>query len=212
MKVIILNGTALSGKDTFADFIIKHSDERAAKISTIDKVKEVCQDIFGTDPNKKTNKNRKLWCDFKSMWTEFNDGPFDQIVEFIKKSDKNIFCVFVREPTEIQKFKDYYGKDCLTVLIRRDGIEIPNNHGDQGVENYEYDRYIHNTSLKHLEFKAVELLNKIQGLEKGFLPPKELSEEEIESLRNDLKNSYKKFKEFDFYSDFGKWKYFIVLE
>jgi hypothetical protein len=164
-KVIIINGVARAGKDSFADFLIKRSKNTATKISTVDSVKEMCLTMFGADPNNKCNKNRKLWCDFKNLWTSFNNGPFKDVVKFIEKSDKNIFCVFAREPTEIQKFKDFYGSDCITILIRRDGLQIPDNTADKEVENYEYDYYIYSKSLEYLDKKAKELYHKIDGWE-----------------------------------------------
>lgn len=137
-KVIILNGVARSGKDTFADFIIELTDGYAEKISTVDRIKEISKECFGVG-EEKTDKERRLWSDLKDAWTRYNDGPFNSITKYIDEFHNGIFLVMCREPAEIEKFKVKYGKDCITTLVIRPGLEVPDNHADQNVMNYCYD-------------------------------------------------------------------------
>lgn len=177
MKVIILNGVARAGKDTFIDYFINHAkdnNETAYKLSTIDKVKDMCSYLFQADPTDKSSKNRKLWCDFKNMWSRFNDGPFTEINKTIRDSDGDYYLVMCREGSEIQKFKDFYGKDCFTILIRRDGLQVPDNIADQEIEDFEYDYYIYNKSLEYLDKKAKDLHHKLEGME-VVLPTKSMN-------------------------------------
>jgi len=147
-RVLIINGVARSGKDTFVDAIIERSEGKAMKMSTVDKIKEVSK-IFGVGI-RKSNKERRFWSDIKDAWTRYNNGPFNEIIELINtnKKNKNIFCVFVREPEEIAKFKRYYKEECVTVLVTRPNTDVPSNHADEEVNDYNYDCEICNSSEK----------------------------------------------------------------
>lgn len=216
-KVIIINGVARSGKDTFADFFINHAKEKgeiAYRLSTVDRVKDMCSYLFQSDPTDKSNKNRKLWCDFKNMWSNFNDGPFIEITKNIRDSDGDYYLVMCREPGEIQKFKEHYGSDCITIFIRREGLQVPDNTADQNVENYEYDQYIYSKSLEYLDKKSKEFYHKLYGM--GIMhptkainfweqpvgralrqKPRMLTEEEIQDLKDGLKKAYREFEKYD---------------
>lgn len=146
-KVIILNGVARSGKDTFADFIIELTGGYAEKISTVDRIKEISKECFGVG-EEKTDKERRLWSDLKDAWTRYNDGPFNEITKYIDEFYDGIFLVMCREPAEIEKFKVKYGDNCITTLIIQQGLEVPDNHADQNVANYCYDEIIINDQDK----------------------------------------------------------------
>lgn len=154
-RVIILNGSARAGKDTFANHIKIRADLTedmfAHSLSTVDEVKRICKE-FGVG-DEKTDADRKLWSDVKDLWTAYNDGPFNDITTRISylyggENVKSIYIVMCREPEEIAKFKKHYGEECRTILIRRPGLDIPNNHADMNVENYEYDIEISNSGSK----------------------------------------------------------------
>lgn len=170
MKVILINGSGKVGKDKFVNFCMeKHKN--SVNWSTIDKVKKVAKKSFGWD-GKKTNEARKFLSEMKRIWSEYNNGPFVYMVDKINKNqsglnnkDANDFIYFIhcREPHEIQKFVDEYKENCITVLLKRDDREIPDNDSDRNVGNYKYDYYIDNNgNVEDLEKSAMEFLDKIK--------------------------------------------------
>ena len=170
MKIIILNGAANRGKDQFANFF-KKEYKKSVNWSTIDKVKKVSRRNFNWD-GKKTDEARKFLSEIKRVWSEYNNGPFNDMIDKIEKhnlklnkKDKNDFIYFIhcREPHEIQKFVDKYGKECITILLKRDGREIPNNDSDKNVDNFNYDYIIENTgNKKKLKEKCLSFLEEIK--------------------------------------------------
>lgn len=190
MQIIIINGSNNSGKDAFANFFIKHYENKCLNISTIDKVKDLSKKYFGWD-GKKTEEARKFLSEMKRIWSEFNNGPFLDMVEQIKenqskldKKDKNgmIYFIHCREPKEIQKFKDEYGDKCLTLLLKREVRNekkaIANNDSDMNVENYEYDKVVHNNGNKmDLELEAVKFVEEIREILKTKKEKRSIKEE-----------------------------------
>lgn len=165
--IIIINGAATSGKDEVVKIAARLlQSTEIFNLSTIDNVKEACNRYFGFNYDIKDEKSRKFLSDIKDAWTEFNNGPFIDILVEIKyiKLHFNNYIIFVhcREPSEIQKFKDYYKDKCVTLLITRPDITIPHNHADQNVNMYKYDYYIKNDgSINDLQEKVKEFINTI---------------------------------------------------
>ena len=163
MKVLILNGVARSGKDTFANEIISEANKikniYVCSLSTVSLVKEVCQ-LVGINPKEKNDKNRAFMSNLKDLLTNHSNIPFKNVVKKIEDCCCDISIIMCREPVEIQKFKDYYD-DCTTILIERDGIHIPNNDADQNVQRFSYDKYIFNESIDSLKKTAREMFNEI---------------------------------------------------
>ena len=168
MKVIIVNGSSRVGKDQFANFFKKHYKYKCVNWSTIDKIKKVAKRNFGWN-GKKTDDARLFLSEIKRIWTNFNNGPFEDMVNKItnfylkldKKEQKNmIFFIHCREPYEIQKFVDKYGKNCITLLLKREDREIPNNESDRNVSNFNYDFIIDNNGNKEdLEKQSLKFMN-----------------------------------------------------
>jgi len=153
-RVLILNGVARCGKDTFADAIGKRSSENNflyASMSTVDVVKAMLE-IAGIDKNKKSDKDRKLMSDLKDLLTEHSDIPFNKIrkrISTISQTGRDcVFTVMCREPEEIQKFKDFYGDECVAIIITRPDLETPNNHADQNVAKFDYDIEVSNSGTE----------------------------------------------------------------
>ena len=166
MKIIIINGVAGSGKDLFVKFFKKNYKYKCLNLSTIDDVKEISEKYLGWD-GIKTDKSRKLLSDFKKLWNDFNNGPFDSVINKIKnfedilRSENNIFFIHSREPEEIQKFVDYFKEKCITLLIKRN-VEVPNNYSDKNVENFNYDYIIYNDGeISELEQKSIDFMKKV---------------------------------------------------
>jgi hypothetical protein len=140
--VIVVNGVPESGKDTFTKEVLESIQGNSIPpvktmfVSTIDLVRSLVEEyIYQYAPNtlfKKDAKGRKLLCDVKRAFVEYDNAPFKVTVEsilrtyydceFIKK-DKLFVVVHSREPDEIQKFVDYF-PNCYTVLIEKK-FDIP---------------------------------------------------------------------------------------
>lgn len=167
-KVIVLNGVAQCGKDTFADGIKTRSLENGygySLLSTVDLVKNMLE-LAGIDRHRKSDKDRKLMSDLKDLLTEHSNIPFKDVARQINNLEipniKSIFIVMCREPKEIQKFKDYYGDNCVTIIVNRNATKVPNNHADQGVEGFEYDiRVSNNGSIQNLHDVAYHICDTI---------------------------------------------------
>ena len=175
MKIIIINGHAETGKDKFVDFFkdITKDKLRVKNYSSVDKVKQIANICFGWN-GKKNDKSRRFLSEMKRIWTEFNDGPFNEIKNRIyidykwskeknKDVSKNIYFIHVREPKEIMKLKDYYGDDCITLIVRKDIVDIPNNDSDKDVEKFDYDYIVdNNSSEKKLRKKVKKFYKYLQ--------------------------------------------------
>jgi hypothetical protein len=73
MNIVIINGSAETGKDKFVKiFKDKFENLRVKNISSVDKVKSVAEIAFGWN-GKKDDKSRKILSDMKRVWSEFND-------------------------------------------------------------------------------------------------------------------------------------------
>lgn len=176
VKVVVVNGRPECGKTTFEakckELVAANStfwynkEQRMAVdvISTVDFVKQIARKC-GWD-GVKTPRNRKFLSDLKDLLTEWNDVPFQNVLDhvmyldiFAKGFDWLLF-VDCREPAEIQKLKERL--NATTVLVRRLGDEVneTSNHADENVFEYEYDYTIKNYGdLSDLATECVGFLN-----------------------------------------------------
>lgn len=165
MNIVIINGAAGSGKDTFVELCRKFTgDAFLLNISTVDKVKEIAT-ACGWDGTK-TPENRKFLSDLKALLTDWADVPLNDMIQKIEKfkrgfevydmsDDKAIVFIHCREPEEIRKLVK--ALNARTLLIRRTAAEniTASNQSDAGVLDYEYDIHINNNgSLAELERTA----------------------------------------------------------
>lgn len=175
MKIIIINGVPMSGKDLFCDLCLNYMTARGimgGKISTIDFVKRVATQVGWN--GLKEPKDRKFLSDLKDLLTEYNDAPFTIVEEQIRQTyfhftkemgvpeDKIVFFVHCREPKEIQKFVDKMGAE--TLIIRREEMEkLPqSNHADEEVLNYTYTYEIKNDKgIDELEKEAIKFIDNL---------------------------------------------------
>ncbi len=155
-RIIVINGTGGSGKDTFVEFVSKY--KKVFNFSSIDKVKEVAR-VIGWE-GKKTEKDRKFLSDLKKLTTEYNDMAFNSIKDAVQKfysSDEEIMFIHIREPEEIERAVSKFNAE--TLLIKREGLEnISSNYSDANIDNYAYDYYIYNTTLENLEKQAYDFV------------------------------------------------------
>ena len=160
IKVVVVNGRPESGKTTFekkcrelveasSTFWFDETKQmEVAMISTVDFIKQIATEC-GWD-GVKTPRNRKFLSDLKDLLTEWNDVPYQKILEHIDymrvfgNGYDWILFVDCREPKEIQKLKERL--NATTVLVRRLGDEMneTSNHADANVFEYEYDYTIKN--------------------------------------------------------------------
>ncbi len=163
IKIIIINGVGGSGKDEFVKQFQNHFFGKVYNFSTVYTVKKAAK-ILGWKGTK-TEKDRKFLSDLKDLYVQYNDGPFNEIKKLIdiirlnKYKKNNTFFIFIhcREPEEIDKFKKHYGENCHTLLIKRTNTKIDSNHADKNVENYNYDKIIHNNgSIEDLSLKSYQ--------------------------------------------------------
>ncbi|MBI9085465.1 MAG: hypothetical protein JEZ11_17850 [Desulfobacterales bacterium] len=165
VKIVVMNGAARSGKDTLSKFIGEKAELPWRIHSTVETVKKAAR-VFGADPDgEKGDAERRLWSDLKDAYTRYNDGPFFEVVERVDAlnggltPEDSILFVHAREPREIGKLKNAFRENCTTILLKRGGVHIPNNHADENVESFSYDLILDNSgSLSDLKLLAGEIL------------------------------------------------------
>lgn len=160
-QIIIINGMAESGKDSFVKYVQKY--EKAMNFSSVDEIKRVAR-LFGWNGGR-SEKDRKLLSDLKKTTTEYNDFAFNntaKAVEEFRASDNNIMFIHVREPEEIARTVKSFG--AKTLLIHRAGQKnITSNTSDARVYDYEYDYVIENDkTLEELDKKAKDFVDNLK--------------------------------------------------
>lgn len=158
MKVVIINGIAGSGKDTFVTMCKDVlGANRILNISTVDYVKEVAE-FCGWDGTK-TPENRKFLSDLKRILTEWNETPLKKVCQEVKcwqniwlgsgDYDKAVVFIHCREPKEIDKLIYQFNQyEPVTLMVRRFAAESVEqiNSSDNSVFGYAYDYTIYNDS------------------------------------------------------------------
>lgn len=160
-RIIVINGVAGAGKDTFVQLFTKYSYVHVFEWSTIETVKAIAEAAFGWD-GEKDEAGRRLLSDLKDAWTRYNDGSFREIREYVRYYDRLyedfVFFIHVREPEEIQKIVDAWPDRVTTILIDRPSLPLPYNNADRNVRKFNYNIHIDNsTSLESLEVDAKTL-------------------------------------------------------
>lgn len=162
INVIVINGGAMTGKDTFIDFCKDTDPIFVESISTVDLAKELATRA-GWD-GIKDDISRKGLSDLKDLLTSWLDAPFKEIGKKLDKMkftcwqynlepDRFYLFVHCREPEEIQRIVDTYNAKAL--LIKRGELVVTSNHADANVNDYNYDFIINNNgSLEELRDKA----------------------------------------------------------
>lgn len=170
-KVVVVNGFPNSGKTSFENFCYEILGFEQCRIrSTIDSVKYIAKICYWD--GQKDEKGRKFLSDLKALLTDFNDYPFQSIIEFLTQWELNeqfrgqykrphVLFVDCREPKEIQRFVDECG--AITVLVNRPGTaQLHSNQSDQNVTHYKYDYYIDNIGdLEYLRELAKDFMKTI---------------------------------------------------
>lgn len=169
MHIVVVNGYPRSGKDEFVNLCKETKIGYVYNFSTINFVKRIAREC-GWDGTK-TLENRKFLSDLKDLLTKWDDIPFkdvrleislalNEIRTYGLDENKLVCFVHVREPKEIQKFKDRL--NAQTLCIRRASVENneTSNHADAEVYNFDYDFYIDNNGTIEDLSKAAETFMK----------------------------------------------------
>lgn len=161
--VIIINGAGGTGKDTICNIVAEHF--KTEVISSVDVIKKIAA-YGGWNYSDKSNSARKLLSDLKQAFTDYNDLPTNYLMQEYEKfmnSTSTILFVHIREPKEIEKFKNKINARCFTLLIKSDKILPGNygNHSDDCVNDYNYDlEYLNEFGDKHIELHFMSFFYK----------------------------------------------------
>lgn len=161
--VFVINGSGGVGKDTLCE--AARQFWRVQNISSITPVCEVAR-TAGWD-GEKTPAARRFLSQLKEVCTQFNDLPFRYCMEqyhAFLQNDQQILFVHIREPEQIERFRQAVGEQCRTVLVRRPAMECARgplgNRSDDNVAAYDYDGiFVNDGSLEELPEKVHRFLN-----------------------------------------------------
>lgn len=164
-KIVAVNGSGGSGKDTFLDYVLTKLWAKgftASKHSSVDNVKEAAY-YLGWD-GVKDHKGRQFLSDLKDISTREYDGPATYMINLVGELDNNFMFFHIREPEEISKFLENFYPISMAILVNREGIELFGNHADTNVKNHPYDFQIDNNgTLEELETQAELFVNYLIG-------------------------------------------------
>ena len=150
IKVVVMNGSAEVGKNSFVTelgMVASDYGVSVCPLSSIDEVKHAGT-MLGIPVFPKTDAKRALWNKIKTAWTEYDDGPFKRSVEKIESImhiPRQLPTIDIREPVEIAKLKNHYSDGCLTVLVYNPRqTHVPDNPADRNVKDFSYDIIVNN--------------------------------------------------------------------
>ena len=176
-RIVIINGKGTSGKDTFVNIVNKYVPTE--NYSSIDLIRKVATQL-GYNGGK-TMKDRKFLSDMKVLATEYNDAPYNDIIDrvlkfiYCKQNKNQLLFIHIREPKEIQRLVDFCKESNIevsTLLIKRENIESVEygNMADDNVYNYDYDFVINNDgTLDDLLNTAIWYLRRILDIPIEFI-------------------------------------------
>lgn len=160
MKLYVINGISLAGKDSFyirVNRICKNFGLKTNLISTIDPVKEIYKNFFGWN-GEKTDEDRQILNDLKQLWIKKSNGPLNWLIKQIeanKQQNVDALFVMVREYEElIQTIKagKEFCEDAKSIVIKRNRLHIP--PVEQKILNtfpnsFKYDIAIYNITTRN---------------------------------------------------------------
>lgn len=173
MKVFVINGFPRSGKSQFVEYCNNELAPWCCEISTVDFVKNIAEKCGWT--GEKTPKNRKFLSDLKDLLTDWEDVPYQKVLnkindfkyllnQFDLSDNKAVIFIMSREPEEITRFEKELNAE--SILIRRKSVEFnqQSNHADSEVLNHKYHYIIENNStLEELKNKAKNFCNYLKN-------------------------------------------------
>lgn len=157
-QVIILNGKATSGKNSFVDKLNEYIP--TTHYSYVDFTREMLRNM-GIPVDEKTEEMRKLLCDINNCLEEYNSIPFtdcmDVYSDFLSGLyESDVLVIDCREPEKIERLKNSMD-GAITVFV--DNVNVPlitTNSADSKVMDYVYDYVVNNSgNINNLD-KEVE--------------------------------------------------------
>lgn len=151
--VVIVNGKGGVGKDTLCNYFCRYYN--GAVTSAINPIKKYAKRLGWRET--KDPEDRKFLAELKRIMDErFNTSRVYLAERFrdFMKSDKQVLFVMMREPDDIDYFKDLADADkdtrVVTLLIKRKEVDDQEKYGnfaDDNVEDYRYDYIFDNDGL-----------------------------------------------------------------
>lgn len=162
MNLVVINGSAESGKDELVKFI-QEIYIGVLNMSTIDPVKEALIKLGWN--GEKTPEDRQWMVDTKQRWIQRYNGY--ACVNYVEreynalKDYNTVMFMHCREPEEIQKIVNRIPN--TTTLLVKSNRGIPFDNGaDDVVDNYNYDHVIINDgTLDDLRKSAYKFMDRL---------------------------------------------------
>ena len=133
-KVVIINGTPQSGKDTFVELATDYCNmDESANVLNLSSVDPIKNALIGFGwSGEKTHEIRDILMGIKKIWIVAQNGPtmfmMNNILQFhmLHVGEDNIIFCHIREPEEIDKLvnaisgMDTMGIEIMTLFIIRE--------------------------------------------------------------------------------------------
>lgn len=111
MKIILINGMCLAGKDTFVGlFKALAPAGKVSMISTIDPIKKIYTEQFGWSGDKSPVDRQNLFF-LKQLWISTCNGPLNWVkeqVSYAHRTGVDYLFIMVREYDEMKSIKDSF--------------------------------------------------------------------------------------------------------
>jgi len=159
-QIVLISGYAGSGKDTFADFLIRYLPD-AKKYAFADSIKEIARKYFDWDGTK-DEKGRQLLIGIGATGREENLHVWtERVIEKIHKDRPEVAVISDwRFKHEYEKMKEVFRmENLITVRIKKDGIKVINDISEHDLDDFlDFDFIIQNNgSLQELEKQAEKI-------------------------------------------------------
>jgi dephospho-CoA kinase len=162
LKIIVVNGKGGSGKTTMEKYFADLADsmgDKTAFTSMVKEVKNIANRCGWT--GAKEDKDRKFLADLKDLLEDYNDLPFESVLNDILRAERD-HCGYIfvdaREPKDIDRLKEM-GLNIYTILVIREETNREyNNHADDEVFDYNYDYILENTGTLNDLKKSTETI------------------------------------------------------
>lgn len=166
-RIVIINGSGRSGKDTFCQLCRPYVDAYR-NVSSITPIVDMAR-IIGYSGNK-SESDRLFLSNLKQLVEDYNEGTsnyvFNQIQDFLEMTKliqvdaKLLLFIHIREPKQIDKVCQKYPQCKTCLIVNRNVPIILSNDSDKNVSDYSYDYVIDNSdSIEVLKVKAKSFIS-----------------------------------------------------
>ena len=171
IRLLIVTGLSDSGKDELIEYISEKIP--SVYVSTIDEIKFMLErHRIIEHENRKNPKYRKLISDIKNLLIDFNSNIFIEDIEFELTFTDTILITQMRENSELKKFKEHFGDECLIIKVIRSSTEQTAKDvlerdivADWDIDNIEADIVIINDgTLSDLRNESLKIVERIKNV------------------------------------------------